>query len=244
MSGFASDISHDVEGNDTVSTQASMVQSIAADKQHHHTDSSSADTLPDTRPEYVDFNVDDFPGGLLSCLEAILMVADQPQQLDDLARFLVVNESDVLQALHELQTDYEGHNGSRPRGFTLRQTARGWQFVNRRAYEALVAAFVTEGQTARLSQAALETLAIVAYKQPVTRAKIAAIRGVNSDGVVRSLLVRGLIRENGVDAENHGALLVTTEFFLEKIGIESLEQLPSLAPFLPNASKVLPTQTQ
>ena len=103
----------------------------------------------------------------------------------------------------------------------------------------MVSAFVTDGQTARLSQAALEALAIVAYKQPVTRAQIAAIRGVNSDGVIRSLTVRGLVREEGTDPDSRAALLVTSGLFLEKMGLESLDQLPSLAPFMPSSESAM-----
>ena len=101
-----------------------------------------------------------------------------------------------------------------------------------------VSAFVTDGQTARLSQAALEALAIVAYRQPVTRAQVAAIRGVNSDGVIRSLAVRGLIAENGMDPDSRAALLVTSEFFLDQMGLNSLDELPSLAPFLPSVAEM------
>lgn len=102
-------------------------------------------------------------------------------------------------------------------------------------FEPVVSAFVTDGQTARLSQAALEALAIIAYRQPITRAQIAAIRGVNSDGVIRALIVRGLIREEGIEEESRAALLVTSPLFLEKMGLSSLEQLPELAPFLPDS---------
>ncbi len=123
-----------------------------------------------------------------------------------------------------------------PRGFELRHTARGWQFASRIDFEPVVSAFVTDGQTARLSQAALEALAIIAYKQPITRAQISAIRGVNSDGVVRSLVVRGLVREEGVDPDSRAALLITSGLFLEKMGLDSLDQLPELAPFLPNSA--------
>ena len=98
-----------------------------------------------------------------------------------------------------------------------------------------MSAFVTDGQTARLSQAALEALAIIAYRQPITRAQIAALRGVNSDGVIRALIVRGLIREEGIEEESRAALLVTSALFLEKMGLSSLEQLPELAPFLPDS---------
>ena len=100
-----------------------------------------------SRPEYVDFTVDDFPGGLAACLEAILMVADQPQTVEDMARVLVVDESDVEDALQALRTEYEGDaaRGIRPRGFELRHTARGWQFANRAEFEPVVSAFVTDG---------------------------------------------------------------------------------------------------
>ena len=140
------------------------------------------------------FTAEDFPGGLRACMEAILMVADQPQHAADLARVLGVGEQEARAALERLRSQYDEEG----RGFELRHTARGWQFASRAQYEQVVSAFVTDGQTARLSQAALEALAIVAYKQPVTRAQVAAIRGVNSDGVIRSLTVRGLVREDGV----------------------------------------------
>ncbi|WEV70072.1 SMC-Scp complex subunit ScpB [Bifidobacterium sp. ESL0775] len=176
-----------------------------------------------------------------SCLEAILMVADQPQQAADLARVLALDEGEVTKALESMQREYDGDESRNlaPRGFELRHTARGWQYGNRAVFEPVVSAFVTDGQMARLSQAALEALAIVAYKQPVTRAQIAAIRGVNSDGVVRALSVRGLIREEGTDEDSRAALLVTTGLFLEKMGLESLDQLPELAPFMPAASDVV-----
>ena len=140
--------------------------------------------VEETHPEYVDFAVDDFPGGLPACLEAILMVADQPQTATELARILALDRNTVEEALRALHDDYEGDESRdiRPRGFELRRTARGWQFASRAAFEPVVSSFVTDGQTARLSQAALEALAIVAYRQPVTRAQVAAIRGVNSDG--------------------------------------------------------------
>lgn len=177
--------------------------------------------------------VEDFPGGLRACLEAILMAADQPQSEEDLARVLGVNPTLVGEALERMQSGYDAAQ----RGFELRHTARGWQYTSRAAFEPVVAAFVTDGQTARLSQAALEALAIIAYKQPVTRAQVAAIRGVNSDGVIRSLSVRGLIREDGVDEESRAALLVTSNLFLERMGLDGLDQLPSLAPFLPDSAR-------
>lgn len=174
-------------------------------------------------------SVSDYPGGLSACLEAILMAADQPQEAADLSRILRVDTKDVEECLSELATHFanEGH------GFCLQHTARGWLFASDAAYQDIVASFITDPQSSRLSQAALESLAIVAYRQPVTRAQVAGIRGVNSDGVIRTLLVRGLIREDGLDHETRASLLTTTPLFLEKMGIDSVDHLPSLAPFLP-----------
>ncbi|NEG90091.1 SMC-Scp complex subunit ScpB [Bifidobacterium aerophilum] len=175
---------------------------------------------------------DGLPGNLRACLEAILMAADQPQLPDDLARVLGVDEPKVEATLELMREDYD----SERRGFELRHTVRGWQYASRAEFQSVVSAFVTDGQTARLSQAALEALAIIAYRQPVTRAQVAAIRGVNSDGVIRSLAVRGLIRQDGVDPESRAALLVTSALFLDYMGLDALDQLPSLAPFLPGSA--------
>lgn len=179
--------------------------------------------------------VDRFPGGLEACLEAVLMTADEPLRAADLARVLAVDETRVLAALERLRDSYTASE----RGFELQRTARGWRFASRAAFDPVVAAFVTDGQSVRLSQAAMETLAVIAYRQPVTRAGVSSIRGVNCDGVVRSLVVRGLVRESGVDEESRAALLVTTDLFLEKMGLDSLDDLPSLAPFLPDAGEVI-----
>lgn len=173
-----------------------------------------------------------FPGGLDACLEAILMVTDRPLTPGDIARVLDAPERDIAEALERLRDSYAQES----RGFELRRTARGWQYASRAAFEPVVAAFAADGQTARLSQAALEALAIIAYRQPVTRAQVGAIRGVNSDGVIRSLSLRGLVAERGVDPESHAALLVTTAVFLERMGLDSLGQLPALAPFMPSAA--------
>ena len=185
--------------------------------------------------------VESYPGGLRSCLEAMLMVADQPEHARDLAHALDVDEHEVHEALTMLQRDYDGDDGSgRPaRGFALRHSARGWQLVSRAQFESVVSAFVTDGQTARLSQAAFEALSIIAYRQPVTRAQISSIRGVNSDGVVRALLVRDLIRPDGVDPDSRAERLSTTMLFLEKMGLESLDDLPSLAPFMPTVGSAM-----
>lgn len=189
------------------------------------------------------FTADDFPGGVRACLEAILMVSDQPLAPRDLARVLGVGVDETLAALRSLRDEYDGHSSAdgagggssrgSARGFELRQTARGWQFGSRKLFAPVVSRFVKDGQVARLSQAALEALAIVAYKQPVTRAQVTAIRGVASDGVIRSLTMRGLVREVGVDDDTRAALLGTTPLFLEVMGLDSLDGLPSLTPFLP-----------
>lgn len=194
-------------------------------------------------------DVEALPGGLPACLEALLMAADQPQHTEGIAQALGLEVGAVRRALVDVQREYDGEpsdeNGrdggrpGRPRGFSLRHGACGWQLVTRAVYEPVVAAFVTAGQTARLSQAAFEALAIIAYRQPVTRAQIAGIRGVNSDGVVRSLLVRGLVRADGVDPETRAERLSTTDLFLDHMGIESLDDLPSLAPFMPAADTAI-----
>lgn len=187
-----------------------------------------------------DFDVDDFPGGLAACLEAVLIAADRPLQAQDLARMLGVESDRVMHALESLQADYDGAASAcpvrAPRGFELRRTVRGWRFASRAVFDPVVRAFTADGQSARLSQAALEALAIVAYQQPVTRSRLTAIRGVNSDGVVRSLLLRGLVCERGEDEETGAALLTTSDLFLEYMGLDDLDQLPSLAPFLPESA--------
>jgi segregation and condensation protein B len=167
---------------------------------------------------------------LRPALEAILMVSDEP--LDEVRLASVVGHpvADVQAALHALAAEY----AEQGRGFDLRSVAGGWRFYSRPEYAAVVESFVLEGQQARLTQAALETLSVVAYKQPVSRARVSAIRGVNVDGVMRTLLTRGLVEEAGQDEQSGANLYRTTSYFLERIGITSLEDLPELAPYLPD----------
>lgn len=162
-------------------------------------------------------------------LEALLMIADQP--LDEVVLATAVGHpvEAVRTALAGLSDEYTEQG----RGFDLRNVGGGWRFYTREEYAAVVEGFVLEGQQARLTQAALETLAVVAYKQPVSRARVSAIRGVNVDGVMRTLLTRGLVEEAGADPETGAHLYRTTSYFLERIGISSLDELPELAPFLP-----------
>lgn len=167
---------------------------------------------------------------LRPALEAILMVADQPLDETTLATAVGHPVPDVGEALAALAGEYD----EQERGFELRNVAGGWRFYTREAYAPVVESFVLEGQQARLTQAALETLAVVAYKQPVSRARVSAVRGVNVDGVMRTLLTRGLVEEAGRDGEHGATLYRTSAYFLERIGITSLEELPELAPYLPD----------
>jgi segregation and condensation protein B len=167
-------------------------------------------------------------------LEAVLMVVDEPVAADDLAGVLEQPASVVEQALTALAEQYAAQG----RGFELRCVAGGWRFYSHPAQAGVVERFVREGQQARLTQAALETLAIVAYRQPVTRAKASAIRGVSCDAVMRTLVARGLIEEVGVEHESGSTLFATTTYFLEKLGLRSLDELPPLAPFLPAADEI------
>jgi segregation and condensation protein B len=167
---------------------------------------------------------------LRPALEAVLMVADQPLDAMALASAVGHPVAAVTTALEALATDYTEQG----RGFDLRHVAGGWRFYTREEYAGVVEAFVLEGQQARLTQAALETLAVVAYKQPVSRARVSAIRGVNVDGVMRTLLTRGLVEEAGQDGETGANLYRTTSYFLERIGVSSLDELPELAPYLPD----------
>jgi len=163
-------------------------------------------------------------------LEAVLMVADQPLDHLSLASAVGYPAGEVLAALERLAVDYTEQG----RGFDLRNVAGGWRYYTREEFAPVVERFVLEGQQARLTQAALETLAVVAYKQPVSRARVSAIRGVNVDGVMRTLVSRGLVEEAGHEPETTATLYRTTSYFLERIGVASLAELPELAPFLPD----------
>jgi segregation and condensation protein B len=163
-------------------------------------------------------------------LEAVLMVADQTLDAVTLATAVGYPVEDVVAALQLLAEEYDEQG----RGFELRYVAGGWRYYTREEYAPVVEGFVLEGQQARLTQAALETLAVVAYKQPVSRARVSAIRGVNVDGVMRTLVTRGLVEEAGQDRESGANLYRTTGYFLERIGVTSIDELPELAPYLPS----------
>lgn len=165
-------------------------------------------------------------------LEAILMIADQPQSLVALAAAVGAPVPVVRQAVDRLVADFDGVDGTVRRGFELREVGGGWRFYVRAELDAVVEQFVEAERPARLSQAALETLAVVAYKQPITRSQIAAIRAVNVDGVVRTLVARGLIEESFTDSETGAINYVTSELLLQQLGINSLDELPLISPLL------------
>lgn len=167
---------------------------------------------------------------LASALEAILFVVEAPVTVTGLASAVQQPIDAVQAALAELGAGYD----ARGAGVEVREVAGGVRIYTRPQHAAAVERFLVDGQRSRLSQAALETLAVIAYRQPVSRARVSAIRGVNVDGVVRTLLVRGLIVEAGTDEITGGALFATTDLFLERMGLTSLAELPSLAPLLPD----------
>jgi segregation and condensation protein B len=167
-------------------------------------------------------------------IEALLLLAEEPISETSLAQALDVSVAEVTACLAELVAFYDETG----RGFELRELAGGWRYYTRSEHAELISAYVLEGQQARLSQAALETLAVVAYSQPISRSRISAVRGVSVDGVIRTLLARGLIEEAGHDDESAAVVFATTSHFLERMGLRSLDDLPPLAPHLPEVDEL------
>lgn len=167
---------------------------------------------------------------LAAALEALLLLADEPIGVLELAATVRQPAEAVAEELTRLAAEYV----EQERGFELREVAGGWRFYTSASCSTLVQRYVHDGQQARLTQAALETLAVIAYRQPITRSRVGAVRGVNVDGVVRTLVARGLIAEAGSDGESGAHLYVTTSHFLERMGISSLAELPPLAEHLPD----------
>lgn len=168
---------------------------------------------------------------LSRALEAMLLMSTEPVAAAELGAALDIPEGEVTATLEELAEYYR----QTERGFELRRVAGGWRLATAEDLADVLESWVVSDQRARLSQAALETLAVVAYLQPVTRGRIAGVRGVNVDGVVRTLLVRGLVSEAGEDPHTGAMTFVTTPLFLQKLGLDSLDELPDLAPLLPDA---------
>lgn len=188
---------------------------------------------PDDQPEgQTALPVDDRP--LRPLLEAVLLVVDQPIDELTLARAIDRPRAVVEEGLADLKAAYDDEG----RGFELQHVVAGWRYATRPAYADVVERFVVDGAQARLTQAALETLAVVAYRQPVSRSRISAIRGVNVEGVVRTLVGRGLVQEAGTDPTGTAVLYRTTDYFLDRLGLQSLAELPEVADFLPDLDQV------
>ncbi len=189
---------------------------------------------PEPQPEPEPLELLD-PVELQGGLEALLFVMDDPVDEETLAGALRCDVDLIRIGLAELAAGYD----ARTAGMVLRKAGEGWRLYTREEHAAVVERFLVDGQRSRLTQAALETLAVIAYRQPVTRARVAAIRGVGVDGVMRTLLSRGLVSEVGSDPDSGGGLYATTPLFLERLGLSSLADLPELAPLLPETADVL-----
>lgn len=171
---------------------------------------------------------------LQSALEALLLVVDSPVGEESLAEAVEQPVERVTELLRTMAMDLT----DRGSGIDLRRVTDGWRLFTRDTYAPFVEKLLLDGQRSKLTRAALETLAVIAYRQPVTRSRVAAVRGVNVDGVIRTLLARGLVEESGSDTESGGILYVTTELFLERLGLSSLNDLPPIAPLLPEVDSI------
>lgn len=183
-----------------------------------------ADSMPDLTSDEA----------LEAALEALLLVVDSPASEELLADTLGQPKSRIVVALRTMAQKFT----DRTSGIDLRRVGEGWRFYTRDVHAPFVEKLLLDGQRSKLTRAALESLAVIAYRQPVTRARVAAVRGVNVDGVIRTLLARGLIEEMGTDPETTGTLYVTTELFLERLGLSSLNDLPPIAPLLPEVDTI------
>ncbi|MFY2786868.1 SMC-Scp complex subunit ScpB [Rhodococcus sp. MALMAid1271] len=196
------------------------------------TDSEPSD--PELELEDVDGSEDLDDASLASALEAVLLIVDTPASDEQLASAVGSSVARVRSALNEMAAGLT----ERMSGIDLRYAGDGWRFYTRTAYAPYVERLLLDGARSKLTRAALETLAVIAYRQPLTRARVSAVRGVNVDGVMRTLLARGLISEAGTDPETTGTMYCTTELFLERLGLASLGDLPELAPLLPDVDLI------
>lgn len=182
---------------------------------------------------------------LFGQLEALLMVSDEPMTVDHLTKATGEAPETLEATLKAIQHDYDGEISGVQRGFQLRHVAGGWRLYTRAEHAEVITAFMIQGATQKLSQAGLEALAVIAYLQPATRSRVAQIRGVNSDSVVKTLLTRGLIAEDGTEDLTGAVRYRTTDYFLELLGLNSTEELPKISPLLPGvdeASKMAESQ--
>jgi segregation and condensation protein B len=196
----------------------------AADPESDLVAAGDVDALPDITSDEA----------LEAALEALLLVVDSPINEESLADTLQQPRARILVALRTMAQKFT----DRTSGIDLRRVGEGWRFYTRDVYAPFVEKLLLDGQRSKLTRAALESLAVIAYRQPVTRSRVAAVRGVNVDGVIRTLLARGLIEEMGTDPETTGTLYVTTELFLERLGLSSLNDLPAIAPLLPEVDTI------
>lgn len=173
-----------------------------------------------------------------AALEALLTVSETPLSIVTLAGALEVPINEVRREIEELQKDYDSAHEGNGRGFELREVGGGWRLYVRQSHDWAVRQLVANENPAKLSQAALETLAVVAYRQPISRGQISAIRGVNVDSVVRTLISRGLVVEAFQDQDSGASMFGTTDLLLEKLGINSLEELPPISPHLPDQDNI------
>ncbi|WP_051989769.1 SMC-Scp complex subunit ScpB [Gordonia soli] len=171
---------------------------------------------------------------LRSALEAVLLVVDSPVSSEELATAVDQDRLRVHAMLKQISVELTHANS----GIDLRYAGDGWRFYTRADFAPYVERLLLDGARSKLTRAALETLAVIAYRQPVTRARVSAIRGVNVDGVIRTLVARGLINEVGTDAQTTATTYGTTELFLERLGLASLDELPDLAPLLPDVDLI------
>jgi segregation and condensation protein B len=207
------------------------------------TEEAAAEPAPDADDPESDLvaagDVDSLPDitsdeALEAALEALLLVVDSPASEESLADTLQQPQARIVVALRTMAQKFT----DRVSGIDLRRVGEGWRFYTRDVYAPFVEKLLLDGQRSKLTRAALESLAVIAYRQPVTRSRVAAVRGVNVDGVIRTLLARGLIEEMGTDPETTGTLYVTTELFLERLGLSSLNDLPAIAPLLPEVDTI------
>jgi len=198
----------------------------------HGESCAEADAKPGALPDGERDVLPDVP--LDAVLEALLLVTDEPVPTSTLAQVAGRPTVQVEQAMAALVAEYD----ARGRGMELREVAGGWRLYTRADCAPYVERFLLDGQQARLTQAALETLAVIAYRQPVTRSRVSAVRGVNVDGVVRTLLARGLVADAGQDSDSAATLYRTTPLFLERLGLLTLDDLPALAPLLPELDEL------
>jgi segregation and condensation protein B len=214
----------DALGTDALGTDALGTDALGTDEPEENPVAVGGDSLPDITDDTA----------LESALEALLLVVDSPASEESLANTLDQPVGRVIVALRTMAMRFT----DRSSGIDLRRVGDGWRFYTRDIYAPFVEKLLLDGQRSKLTRAALESLAVIAYRQPVTRARVAAVRGVNVDGVIRTLVARGLIEETGTDSETGGTLYVTTELFLERLGLSSLTDLPPIAPLLPEVDTI------